>query len=62
MITIYQIEGHDNYWEVYKQGVDTDDDLILSIYTRETYEWYLDKLQEDGLNFIYHDLEEAVEA
>lgn len=58
MIHIYQIEGHGIYWEVWKQRIDADDDLILSIYTREDYEWYLDILRSDGLDFVIHTLEE----
>ena len=58
MIHIYEIEGHGIYWEVWKQGIDTDDDLRFSIYTREDYEWYLDILRSDGLDFIIHTLEE----
>jgi hypothetical protein len=62
VIHIYEIEGHGIYWEVYKQGIEVSDDLILSIYTPDTLEWYLDKLHSDGLNFIYHSLEEMVDA
>lgn len=62
MIHIYEIEGHGIYWEVWKQGIDCPDDLILSIYTPDTLEWYLDILSRDGLNYIYYSLEEMVEA
>jgi len=62
MIHIYEIEGHGIYWEVWKQGIDCPDDLILSIYTRDMLEYYLDILSRDGLNYIYYSLDEMVEA
>jgi hypothetical protein len=60
VIHIYEIEGHGIYWEVWKQDPITphNDDLILSIYTREDYEWYLDILRSDGVDFVIHTLEE----
>jgi hypothetical protein len=59
MIHIYEIEDHGIYWEVWKQGIDVPDDLILSLYTPESYAWYLDKIREDGLDFIIHTLEHS---
>ena len=60
MIHIYEIEGHGTYWEVWKQDPihPYQDDLILSLYTEDMFQWYIDMLRLDGLDFVIHTLEE----
>ena len=63
MIHIYEIEGHGIYWEVWKQDPiqPHNDDLVLSLYTEDIFQWYIDTLRFEGVDFVIHSLEELNE-